>query len=83
MRKKPMILGLLIGAGASVLIPNLGSIFALAALWSLETIGYAVSIPAERAFVADIAGKDIRGTSYGLYTFSYFTGAAIGPSAGG
>jgi MFS family permease len=82
-RKGPMIIGLLVGAIASLAIPHLGSIIALTILWCLETIGYAISIPAERAFVADIAGEDIRGTSYGLYTFSYFLGAAIGPLAGG
>ena len=82
-RKGPMIIGLLVGAAASFAIPHLGSILALTLLWCLETIGYTISIPAERAFVADIAGDDIRGTSYGLYTFSYFLGAAIGPLAGG
>ena len=82
-RKGPMIIGLLVGAAASWAIPHLGSIIALTFLWCLETVGYTISIPAERAFVADIAGDDIRGTSYGLYTFSYFLGAAIGPLAGG
>ena len=82
-RKGPMIIGLLVGAAASWAIPHLGSIIALTLLWSLETVGYTISIPAERAFVADIAGDDIRGTSYGLYTFSFFLGAAIGPLAGG
>ena len=33
--------------------------------------------------MADIAGEDVRGTSYGLYTFAYFLGSAIGPLAGG
>ncbi len=82
-RKGPMIIGLMVGAVASVAIPHLGSIIALTLLWCLETIGYTISIPAERAFVADIAGEDIRGSSYGMYTFSYFLGAAIGPLAGG
>ncbi len=82
-RKGPMIIGLLVGAAASLAIPHLGSIIGLTVLWCLETIGYTISIPAERAFVADIAGEDIRGTSYGMYTFSYFLGAAIGPLAGG
>lgn len=82
-RKGPMITGLLVGAAASLAIPHLGSIVALTVLWCLETVGYTISVPAERAFVADIAGKDIRGTSYGFYTFSYFLGAAIGPLAGG
>jgi MFS family permease len=82
-RRKPMILGLLIGAAASALIPHLRSLAALAGLWAVESAGYAASIPAERAFVADIAGEDARGTSYGLYTFAYFLGSAIGPLAGG
>jgi MFS family permease len=82
-RKRPMILGLVIGAGASALIPQLRSLGALAVLWSIESAGYAASVPAERAFVADIAGEDVRGTSYGLYTFALFLGAAIGPLLGG
>jgi MFS transporter, DHA1 family, multidrug resistance protein len=82
-RRKPMILGLLVGAAASALIPHLRSLAALAGLWAVESAGYAASIPAERAFVADIAGEDVRGTSYGLYTFAYFLGSAIGPLAGG
>jgi len=82
-RKGPMIIGLLVGAVASLVIPHLGSIIGLVILWCLETIGYTISVPAERAYVADIAGEDIRGKSYGMYTFSYFLGAAIGPLAGG
>jgi MFS family permease len=78
-----MILGLLVGAAASALIPHLRSLLVLAGLWAVESAGYAASVPAERAFVADIAGEDVRGTSYGLYTFAYFLGSAIGPLAGG
>ena len=78
-----MIIGLIIGAGASLFIPNFKSVIALTALWCLETIGFTVSIPAERALVADIAGKDIRGTSYGMYTFSFYLGSALGSMAGG
>ncbi|RLC89318.1 MAG: hypothetical protein DRI77_15830 [Chloroflexi bacterium] len=82
-RKAPMVAGLLVGALASALIPHLRSIVALTALWAVESLGYSASVPAERAFVADIAGEDMRGTSYGFYTFAYFLGAAIGPLAGG
>jgi MFS family permease len=78
-----MILGLLVGAVASALIPQLRSLLALAGLWAVESAGYAASVPAERAFVADIAGEDVRGTSYGLYTFALFLGAALGPVIGG
>ncbi|MEW5719770.1 MAG: MFS transporter [Chloroflexota bacterium] len=82
-RKLPMIGGLIVGALASALIPSLGSLVALALLWAVESASYAAAIPAERAFVADIAGQDVRGSSYGLYTFAYFLGAAVGPLAGG
>ncbi len=82
-RKTPMIAGLLVGALASALIPHLRSVIALTVLWAVESLGYTASVPAERAFVADIAGEDTRGTSYGLYTFAYFLGAALGPLVGG
>jgi DHA1 family multidrug resistance protein-like MFS transporter len=82
-RRMPMIAGLVIGAAASGLIPHLRSLIALTVLWAVESAGYAASVPAERAFVADIAGEDVRGTSYGLYTFAYFLGAVLGPLAGG
>jgi MFS family permease len=82
-RKGPMIGGLVVGAAASALIPHLGSVIALTLLWAIESLGYTASLPAERAFVADIAGEDVRGTSYGLYSFAYFLGSAVGPLAGG
>jgi MFS family permease len=82
-RKGPMVVGLLIGALASALIPHLRTLLALTALWAVESLGYIASVPAERAFVADIAGEDVRGTSYGLYTFAYFLGAVVGPFLGG
>jgi MFS family permease len=78
-----MVVGLVGGALASALIPHLRSLFLLAVLWAAESVGYAASVPAERAFVADVAGEDTRGTGYGLYTFAYFLGALVGPVAGG
>ncbi len=82
-RKPLMAAGLVIGAAASALMPHLQSIWPLAVLWAIDSAGYAASAPAERAFVADIAGDSARGVSYGLYTFAYFLGAAVGPIAGG
>jgi MFS transporter, DHA1 family, multidrug resistance protein len=82
-RKPLMAAGLVIGAVASAFIPHLHSVALLALLWAVDSVGYAASAPAERAFVADIAGSDTRGVSYGLYTFAYFLGAAVGPLAGG
>jgi MFS family permease len=82
-RKVLMSGGLAIGGIASLVIPSLLSVVGLALVWAVETCGYCAAIPAERAFVADIAGKDVRGASYGLYTFAYFLGALIGPVTGG
>ncbi len=82
-RKPPMMAGLLVSALASALIPHLQSLILLAVLWAVENVGYAAQSPAERAFVADIAGEDVRGSSYGLYTFAYFLGGALGPLVGG
>jgi len=82
-RKGPMVAGLIVGALASALIPHLPGLITLAGLWAIETVGYTVSVPAERAFVADIAGEHIRGASYGLYTFAHFLGATAGPLIGG
>ncbi|NIM92618.1 MAG: MFS transporter [Anaerolineales bacterium] len=82
-RKGPMIAGLLIGAVASALIPQLRSIIALSILWAVENLGFVTATPAQRAFVADIAGEELRGTNYGLYTFALFFGAVIGPLVGG
>ena len=82
-RKTPMAIGLISAAAVSMLIPRLPSIPPLVALWVMQAICYAASIPAERAMLADIVGHDVRGTGYGLYTFAAFIGAAIGPLAGG
>ena len=82
-RKGPMVAGLMVGALASAAIPHVAGLIILALLWALESLGYTASVPAERAFVADMAGADIRGTSYGLYTFAHFLGASIGPLVGG
>jgi DHA1 family multidrug resistance protein-like MFS transporter len=82
-RRLPMIGGLVIGALASALMPRLRSLLPLVILWAVESVGYSASVPAERAFVADIAGADQRGASYGFYTFAYFLGSAVGPLAGG
>jgi len=82
-RKRPLVAGLSVGALASALIPHMPGVIYLATLWAVESLGNAASIPAERAFVADIAGADARGAGYGLYTFAHFLGAAIGPVVGG
>jgi MFS family permease len=82
-RKPLMVLGLVVAAGSSFLIPGLTSLVALAGLWALQALCYAAGDPAEQALVADLTGGDQRGRAYGLYTLAAGLGATIGPLIGG
>jgi MFS family permease len=74
----------LIGAGiVSLLMPSMTSLFMLSGLWLLEAIGFSAASPAEGALVADMTGKNVRGTGYGLYTFASGLGFTLGPLLGG
>ena len=74
----------LIGAGiVSLLMPSMTSLFMLSGLWLLEAIGFSAASPAEGALVADMTGKNVRGTGYGLYTFASGLGFILGPLLGG
>lgn len=82
-RIMPMAIGL-IGSGiVSLGFTHIYSIEMLVVLWVLESIGMVMASPAAEALVADIAGKDIRGSAYGLYLFVSSLGAVIGPLIGG
>jgi DHA1 family multidrug resistance protein-like MFS transporter len=70
----------LIGAGiVSLLMPSMTSLFMLSGLWLLEAVGFSAASPAEGALVADMTGKNVRGTGYGLYTFASGLGFTLGP----
>ncbi len=74
----------LIGAGiVSLLMPSMTSLFVLSGLWMLEAVGFSAASPAEGALVADMTGKNVRGTGYGLYTFASGLGFILGPLLGG
>jgi len=74
----------LVGAGiVSLLMPSMPSLLALAGLWLLEAIGFSTASPAEGALVADLTGRNVRGTGYGLYTFASGLGFTLGPLLGG
>jgi MFS family permease len=45
---------------------NLTIAYILIVLWVFESIGMVLASPAEEALVADMAGKNIRGTAYGM-----------------
>lgn len=81
-RKPVMILGLVMAAVSSVVIPALSSVAAFAVLWALQALCYAAGDPAEQALVADLTGSDRRGRAYGLYAMAADLGATIGPVGG-
>jgi DHA1 family multidrug resistance protein-like MFS transporter len=82
-RKPMMVLGLVMAAISSFVIPFLGSIVAFAAIWALQALCYAAGDPAEQALVADLTGGDQRGRAYGIYVMMADLGAAFGPLVGG
>ena len=81
-RKPLMIVGLVMAAASSFVLPMLTSIVAFALVWALQALCYAAGDPAEQALVADLTGGDQRGRAYGLYAMSADLGATFGPVAG-
>lgn len=74
----------LIGAGiVSFLMPLMPSLAVLSGLWLLEAVCFSAASPAEGALVADLTGKNVRGTGYGLYTLASGLGFILGPLLGG
>lgn len=74
----------LVGAGiVSLLMPSMTSLSMLSGLWLLEAVGFSAASPAEGALVADLTGKNVRGTGYGMYTFASGLGFTLGPLLGG
>lgn len=81
-RKPLMIIGLLAAAVGSLIVPNLSSLVAFAALWAVLALCFAAGDPAEQALVADLTGGDQRGRAYGFYALAADLGATIGPFGG-
>ena len=80
----PMMAVGLAGSGIiSLLMPRLPSLIWLAVLYTLSSILWGLSEPAETALVADLTGHEKRGLAYGLYDFVENLGFVIGPVLGG
>lgn len=79
----PMVAGLVVSGIVSLGLAHIYSIKLLVALWVLEAFGIVMASPAQEALVADIAGKDRRGSAYGIYLFAASLGAVVGPLIGG
>ncbi|MBW9159601.1 MFS transporter [Clostridium sp. FP2] len=79
----PMVIGLIVSGIVSLGFSHSFNIKILIALWIVESIGIVMASPAEEALVADIVGKETRGSAYGLYLMVVSLGASIGPLLGG
>ena len=79
----PMGIGLIVSGIVSLGFSHSFNIKILVALWIVESIGIVMASPAEEALVADIVGKETRGSAYGLYLMVVSLGASIGPLLGG
>ena len=82
-RTRPMVVGLVVSGMVSILLTRIPSLGWLVLLWVLEALGLVIAAPAEEALVADLTGGRLRGTGYGLYSFSSSLGATFGPLLGG
>ncbi|MEL3958195.1 MFS transporter [Caldifermentibacillus hisashii] len=82
-RTKPLAIGLIVSGIVSISLTQVYNLFIMVILWTILAVGMAMASPAETAFVADLTGDDIRGSSYGIYTLIESLGASIGPIVGG
>lgn len=80
----PMMALGLAGAGLiSFFMPHLPAILWLTLAYTLTSIFWRISEPAETALVADLTQHDQRGRAYGIYDFVENLGFTIGPLLGG
>jgi MFS family permease len=82
--QRPLLLvGLLIIAGSSFLIPLSTGPLMMGAVYLLSGAGMAAFTPTMMATVANIAPAAYLGRAYSLYTTAVYLGMTIGPAAGG
>lgn len=82
--RAPMMAVGMAGSGViSFLMPRLPSLIWLAVLYTLSSVMWGLSEPAETALVADLTGHEKRGLAYGLYDLVENLGFTLGPLLGG
>ncbi|MEA3407648.1 MAG: MFS transporter [Chloroflexota bacterium] len=82
-RVRMMALGMAASGLLSLLLPISSSLVLLAILYTLTVAVWAISVPAQTAVVADLAGVERLGVGYGLYDMISSGGYTIGPLLGG
>lgn len=78
-----MVIGLVISALTSCLMPNLPSLGWFVAVFALNAFGIVTATPAQKAMVGDLTQPEHWGRAFGLYTFAASLGTAAGPLLGG
>jgi predicted MFS family arabinose efflux permease len=82
-RTSMLALGLFGSAVFSLLLPSTPTLAWLIILYTLATVAWNISEPAEAGLVADWTGQAARGQGFGLYELSGLLGATLGPLIGG
>jgi len=82
-RRRPILAGLLVSAGATALLPFATDWEGLLALSAIFGVGLSVAQAATQAFVADVAPERGRGTALGVMSTIMDIGQASGPIAVG
>jgi hypothetical protein len=65
------------------LLPALPSFVWLVVLYTLSSVGWAISEPARGALISDLSTNETWGRIYGIYEFVSRIGATVGPLLGG
>jgi len=78
-RKSPMVIGTLIFAAASLVMPFTSTMFEIAAVAISISIGNALVYPSAPAATADVVPQHLRATGMGVYKLVHDIGIFVGP----
>ncbi len=82
-RRVPLLGGMALLAGSSLLLYWCNSPLQMAAVYLLFGVGLSAFSPTLMSYVADITPPEVLGQAYGWYTMALYGGMTIGPAAGG
>lgn len=81
-RNKILVLGMILQSLLVITIPFIKGYYLFMIIYTLISISAMIRIPAQTAMIADMTGGEVRGKSYGLYSFATGVGAVFGPIIG-